>query len=54
LIHRPDGGDAPNETVTDVYDNQYRQAAAFRAARYGGWDWYVYRRAGTAYSAAEK
>jgi len=50
LIHRPDGGDAPDETVTDVYDNEYRQAAAFRAARHGGWDWYVYRRAGVAYS----
>jgi hypothetical protein len=50
LIHRPDGGDAPDETVTDVYGNEYRQAEAFRAARYGGWDWYVYRRAGPAYS----
>jgi hypothetical protein len=43
LIHRPDGGEPPDLTVTDVYGNEYRRAAAFQAAKFGGWDWYVYR-----------
>jgi hypothetical protein len=43
LIHRPDGGEPPDMTVTDVHGNEYRRAAAFRAAKFGGWDWYVYR-----------
>jgi hypothetical protein len=43
LIHRPDGGEPPDLTVTDVYGNEYQRAAAFRAAKFGGWDWYVYR-----------
>jgi hypothetical protein len=44
LIHRPDGGEPPDLTVTDVHGNEYRRAAAFPAAKFGGWDWYVYRR----------
>jgi hypothetical protein len=44
LVHRPDGGAAPDETVKDAYGNKYLQASAFRAAPFGGWDWYVYRR----------
>jgi hypothetical protein len=45
LIHRPDGGEPPDLIVTDVYGNQYQRAAAFQAAKFGGWDWYVYQRA---------
>jgi hypothetical protein len=44
LVHRPDGGEPPSESITDVFGNQYEQAKAFRAAKFGGWDWYVYRR----------
>ena len=44
LMHRPEGGSPPAETVKDVFGNEYRRSAAFRAARFGGWDWYVYKR----------
>jgi hypothetical protein len=44
LVHRPDGGEAPEETVQDVNGNEYRRAAGFKAAKLGGWDWYVYQR----------
>ncbi len=46
LFHRPDDVAAPDETVKDAFGNEYRQAAVFRAAKFGGWDWYVYRRVG--------
>jgi hypothetical protein len=44
LVHRPDGDTPPEETIKDVYGNGYQRAAAFRAAKVGGWDWYVYQR----------
>ena len=44
LLHRPDGGEPPDATLTDRHGNEYQQAAVFRAAQFGGWDWYVYRK----------